>query len=612
MKKAYEYIKKHTPNLTEPSKIELNFKIITLEKLELLLDNTRSVIDIDPYSISISDQERYNYGLAAKEYVDRLTLELTITSWLNEEKLFKMRDTLLSDVTKVSLPVFSETCNHLTNGDIEQTAALDDGDSLWQLMEKKYFFGSSPKNLLLEIMKKHLLDKTHHLLLCYLIERKNTLNELIYQVNKNSDLPILFGIKNPTSHDIASLKRLRNDSYFRGCTDEEIKAKRKNILVEQFAKISQEEKNYMINRFKKVLNSASSELQNQWNPALRNLKEATYLDIMSRGFLKDDYLTDKDKEDQLEDIKKRLTEEIDSCLLKLETVIKQIVSRNPDRNIALLKIRDSLKGKLSNIILDILSDIRKSIKNECPLRFALLRLNIRIQKIQSDPKFTDLLTDLQQAKIAKRDHIPQSGEKLLNFEEYLKLGKLPEHIIIEGKKIPLHGVMEILAIGRLLSDTDVLGGSAKNVGFLIERDFNGAPKAARAVKIDPGYAFNFIGPQNILFQSFNSQSKDNPLKEDKRHLQYGNMAKPLLWTNLSEQQRNQFILALDHGLKSLKDNNEIFNKFINRNDFHETPKNRLPLPKMGKYWDFLQNNLIQQEEIYHDELDTLNKKYLRR
>jgi hypothetical protein len=108
------------------------------------------------------------------------------------------------------------------------------------------------------------------------------------------------------------------------------------------------------------------------------------------------------------------------------------------------------------------------------------------------------------------------------------------------------------------------------LGFLIERDANSQPRAVRAVKIDPGYAFNFKGQENLLYQSFNSiPSPNNLLKHDQRHLQYGNMAKPLLWCNLAEDQQSQFIFALGFGLKMLKDM-----RMCLRNLFLENPLNK--------------------------------------
>lgn len=199
-------------------------------------------------------------------------------------------------------------------------------------------------------------------------------------------------------------------------------------------------------------------------------------------------------------------------------------------------------------------------------------------------------------------------EQSLDFEECLNLGRVPEYVGIEGEKVPLKGLMEILAISRLLADTDVLGGSAKNAGFLIERNANGEPKSVRAVKVDPGYAFNFIGPQNLFHQSQLPHAWDtNLLKKEPRHLQYSNLMPPLPWNNLTELQQQQFIIALDFGLKMLKGNNEVFKKFMDRDDFNETPKNKLQLPKVRKYWECLQNNLTQQEKVYEEELKRLNQ-----
>ena len=62
---------------------------------------------------------------------------------------------------------------------------------------------------------------------------------------------------------------------------------------------------------------------------------------------------------------------------------------------------------------------------------------------------------------------------------------LPEFILYEGRKLELLGLMEILAVSKLLSDTDCLGGDLSNVGFKIISDHQ-----AIAVKVDMGSSFN--------------------------------------------------------------------------------------------------------------------------
>lgn len=194
-------------------------------------------------------------------------------------------------------------------------------------------------------------------------------------------------------------------------------------------------------------------------------------------------------------------------------------------------------------------------------------------------------------------------EEQKEFTAFLKEGKLPEHVILDGKKLPLLGLMEILAAGRLLADTDVLGGGGNNAGVVMKYDATGEAIAVGAVKIDPGYAFNFRGMENLFFQSKNPAAhSSNLLREDKRNLQYGNHhTRVLPWYNLTLSQQQQFIQALDRGLKVLRKTEEIAKMVNNREAFKQTPKKR-SLPSLGEVLGGIEENLIWQEETYTNEL----------
>src|SRR3989338_1554930 len=73
---------------------------------------------------------------------------------------------------------------------------------------------------------------------------------------------------------------------------------------------------------------------------------------------------------------------------------------------------------------------------------------------------------------------------------------LPQTVLIDGQDVPLIGLIDILAVSRLLADSDVLGGKGDNAGILVYRDPNGQPVVAKAAKIDPGFSFNFRGHEN--------------------------------------------------------------------------------------------------------------------
>ncbi len=68
----------------------------------------------------------------------------------------------------------------------------------------------------------------------------------------------------------------------------------------------------------------------------------------------------------------------------------------------------------------------------------------------------------------------------------------PESLLTpDGQSVPLQGMIELLAIGRLLADIDLLGGIGCNAGFVWIRNEAQEIIGARVVKIDPGFAFSF-------------------------------------------------------------------------------------------------------------------------
>lgn len=133
-------------------------------------------------------------------------------------------------------------------------------------------------------------------------------------------------------------------------------------------------------------------------------------------------------------------------------------------------------------------------------------------------------------------------------------GQIPEEVEIEGKLVPLVGLVELLAVARLLGDTDVLGGNADNAGYVVERDAGGTPIAARVVKIDAGEAFSFNPREHMhsrLLQSLSALSEDSA--SDKKDIQFANQREvQIKWQLLSETQKNRFIAVFKKGLAMLR------------------------------------------------------------
>jgi GTPase Era involved in 16S rRNA processing len=180
-------------------------------------------------------------------------------------------------------------------------------------------------------------------------------------------------------------------------------------------------------------------------------------------------------------------------------------------------------------------------------------------------------------------------------------GKLPEDIIVDKKRIPLKGLIEILAVARLLADTNPFGKGATNVKFIIARDIKGEPIALRAVKINSGNAFNFSSKNNQFSQDIHQNATANNSSEhDRRNLMYSDAESSLLWSNLTNSQQKQFIKALDKGLEALS-NTEKMQKMITREAFKKTPTH-CELPPVDVELHHLKQNLKFQEVVYAEEL----------
>ena len=81
-----------------------------------------------------------------------------------------------------------------------------------------------------------------------------------------------------------------------------------------------------------------------------------------------------------------------------------------------------------------------------------------------------------------------------------------------GPLVPVVGIGEILAVALLVNDIDCLGNSCGNVGFTVVRNDDNVPSYAKAIKIDPGFAFTGCDPSQDL-DCTASGSEDVTLRE---------------------------------------------------------------------------------------------------
>jgi hypothetical protein len=162
----------------------------------------------------------------------------------------------------------------------------------------------------------------------------------------------------------------------------------------------------------------------------------------------------------------------------------------------------------------------------------------------------------------------------------IKAGRIPEYASIEGRRVPILGLIEVLAASRLLGDTDVLGGHLTNAGFVVESQ-DGAPVAVRVVKIDAGEAFGFAEGCNKFASYFKRHRPGNAL-QDPKDLQSGNMvSRVIFWDKLLDQQKQRFLRTLRWGYEVLQDERLVDFMIHQRGSFDEaTPGRTLLRPAM--------------------------------
>ncbi|MGZ3798153.1 MAG: hypothetical protein ACXVB1_17405, partial [Pseudobdellovibrionaceae bacterium] len=101
-------------------------------------------------------------------------------------------------------------------------------------------------------------------------------------------------------------------------------------------------------------------------------------------------------------------------------------------------------------------------------------------------RFVKDYLDFKHARVPDHDGQPTS---FIGFIE--KWHRPPLELLTdEGKAVPLFGLMETIAVGRILADTDLLGGTGDNAGFIWIKEGDEIV-GAQTVKIDPGCAFCF-------------------------------------------------------------------------------------------------------------------------
>lgn len=226
------------------------------------------------------------------------------------------------------------------------------------------------------------------------------------------------------------------------------------------------------------------------------------------------------------------------------------------------------------------------------------RENKKMNAIHIMSKWMDGYTDLANASVKNSD-----GNIIPYFEHFQNTGILSDTIIVDGKEIPLEGLLELLAAARLLGDIDVFGNSGGNVGFVLIPDQQGKPEFAQIVKIDPGYAFTVNG-QSQLFAALNpSASPDCLSLKDLKDIQIGTTSETLVqWSCLTQNQKTRFINAMKKYIDTLKDESIIHFMFNRNNEFSSTTDHSLMPNNHIEYYKLALRCLTSMQETSYKDL----------
>lgn len=200
------------------------------------------------------------------------------------------------------------------------------------------------------------------------------------------------------------------------------------------------------------------------------------------------------------------------------------------------------------------------------------------------------------------------------FIDFIKKWRRPPESLLspQGQTVPLYGLIEIIAVGRVLADTDLLGGMCDNAGFVWTSD-NGKIVSAHAVKIDPGKAFQFSShPQNSVptisnwvlntHEGFLNGKKLGSLKDIQIAQNYEPIT--LYWDSLTSAQQNTFLGILFNSSRYLQSPNILNYLFYREGNFQH-----LPQEIAQTFQDEMKEWLELQLKIYSTELQAFHQKY---
>ena len=163
-------------------------------------------------------------------------------------------------------------------------------------------------------------------------------------------------------------------------------------------------------------------------------------------------------------------------------------------------------------------------------------------------RFVDGYKDFTQART-------REGGREYSFMKYIEEHHRPPDFLLteDGILVPLEGFVELLAVGRMVADTDFIGGGGGNAGFTWELGDDGRPRKAKAVKIDPGCVLQVDSPINWALNTY--RNNDGQKLQDIRDIQIANnhAGVTIKWDSLSADQKSIFLSSLQNCARYLSD-----------------------------------------------------------
>ena len=212
----------------------------------------------------------------------------------------------------------------------------------------------------------------------------------------------------------------------------------------------------------------------------------------------------------------------------------------------------------------------------------------------------------------------------ISFIDYLKkYHRPPSSLFVSGEEVPLKGIMGMLAVGRALADSDIIGGLGGNAGFVCLNDANGKAIEAQTVKIDPGECFKFkikeeFDKNGNIYPSENwvLNAKDLRINStrllDLKDLQIAQCddSVTIYWNALTPEQKDEFLGTLFNCSRYLHADEILKYLFFRDGKFLQNNKVQIPPEIALQFKDEMKEWLLMQLNIYHTELASFQIRHI--